>query len=46
MSWKRGTKTRRIVMIMSEGSEARKGDKGDKNASDYVRGFGKLENGF
>lgn len=42
---KRGTRTRRHLMIMSEGPEAGKKDQADKNAYDRVRGFDELEQG-
>lgn len=44
-SWKRDTRTRRTLIIMSEGSKAGKGHQDDENANDYVRGFDELKRG-
>lgn len=44
-SWKRGTKTRSTLTIMSESSEAERGHQEDQNAYDYVPGFDGLEKG-
>lgn len=46
MGWKRGSRMRSIVLIMSVASEAVKSYQNDKNAYSYVGGFGKLEKGF